>query len=674
MPSQPDVSDLPDLLPWPASVDVGNGSMQLTSALVDPEFLTVHSDRLMAAVRRFGTALGKRSGLPARQPATRVHIACQALSDRYPGIIEDEGYWLVVDDAGIYLEAAGEWGILRGLATLTQLIGPQGRLPHIAIEDAPRFPWRGLLLDPARHFLDAASIRRTLDGMALCKLNVLHLHLSDDQGFRFPSEAHPKLASDPAYTVAELRELIEQAADLGIRIVPELDMPGHVTSWLMAYPEWGNRQAAASRNFGVHAACLDPTSERTYEAIDRLLDEVAAIFPDPCIHVGGDEVHARWWREDEHIAAFMVQHKLTDTRDLQAYFNARVRELVIGKGRQIVGWDEVLHERLDADWIVQAWRGSTMRDRIAANGNRVLESAPYYLDLNYPAGLHHAFDPAADQADLLALEDAMLLDPRFAHVAEGMRWTLQWRKGALDAPEMPEPVEALLGGEACLWGELVDAQVLDVRLWSRLPAVAERLWSNVLPEASFYPRLEWYLDVIHPLQGFNLVQRSRSQIAQLGVDERWVPLLDMLEPVKWYGRLLGEQALAARIAGTEMPQARPYQADTPLNGIADYLPPESLLGRRVDGWSATLDTEGRRQLEALAVQWRTLSDAGYDGAESATLTPLLAALGSLGELILQRLTEDRAIEPAQVKALMKPRGELMLAIGTDLYHWLVEAG
>ncbi|MCB1686230.1 MAG: family 20 glycosylhydrolase [Pseudomonadales bacterium] len=680
MSSQLDVAIPPQLLPLPRAVDCGTGRQRLTSARVSAEFTGVRSLRLEKAVERFTRALAARSGLPLQEPATQIRISCAELSPRYPGIVEDESYWLAIDDAGIYLEAPTEWGVLRGLVTLLQTVTRPGWVPHVAIEDAPRFPWRGLLLDPARHFLDTSTIERALAGMALCKLNVLHLHLSDDQGFRFPSAAYPKLPSTLCYSRDELEHLVETAADLGIRVIPELDMPGHVTSWLTAYPEWGCRQTAASERFGVHEACLDPTSEVVYKAIGGLLDELTAVFPDPCIHIGGDEVHHRWWSEDPHIRAYMAQHNLTGPRDLQAQFNARVRQLVLDRDRQVIGWDEVLHDDLARDWIVQAWRGATSRDRAAARGNRVLVSAPYYLDLSFPAGMHYDFDPGADQQTLLRLEDEQMADPRLAHVADGLRWTLQWRDDAVAPVERTVLDELVLGGEACLWGELVDAEVLDVRLWSRLPALAERFWSTdrECSGEGLTGRLAWYLAEIHPLGGVDVAQRSRGQLAGLGLDDHWRPLLDMLEPVKWYGRLLGARALAARIQGSEMPKTRPYQTHTPLRGVADYLPPESFLSSRIEAICAraaadALTQTDRDELARLIQTWQRLAAGPGGGGQAGALRPLQEALGELARAMDERLRTGKRIELARMEALSRPQGELMLAIGPQLRAWLMES-
>ncbi len=652
----------PLLLPWPQTLKPRDGELALTTGGFAVDYGKVRSERLDRAVARLEGALSSAGGVGL----TPLRLTVAAASPRYPGIVEDESYRLEIESSGVELAAATEWGALRGLATLTQLVAGQRSVPCLRIDDAPRFPWRGLLLDPARRFLPASALERTLDAMALCKLNVLHLHLSDDQGFRLPSQAFPKLPSEQSYSAEELAGLVELAADRGIRIVPELDMPGHVTSWLTAYPEWGRRPVQAARRFGVHKACLDPTSDAVFEAIAVLLAEAAALFPDPCLHLGGDEVHPAWWSEDEQVQTFMAEQGLTTVRDLQAYFNSRVGALVEALGRQPLAWDEVAHPQLDSSWIVQAWRGATARDRLLAHGNRVVMSAPYYLDLHYPADVHLAFDPAAPQAELTAREDALLEDPRLLHVADGMRWTQQWRQGAVAGAVAGSNI---LGGEACLWGELVDEGVLDVRLWSRLPALAERFYAaaEMPAAATLQRRLADFQDRILPLSGIALEAQITAGLERLDIVAPWDELARLLEPVKWYGRLLGEEALAARLQGREMPQARPYDVTTALDGLADCLPPESTALRGLCPAGSEPDAAERQRLEGAVSRWRAL--AGRRDAPAA-LEPFRRRFGELAGLFKARL-DGGSVPPGALEALERPQGELLLCLPPPLRAWLL---
>jgi hypothetical protein len=297
-------------------------------------------------------------------------------------------------------------------------------------------------------------------------------------------------------------------------------------------------------------------------------------------------------------------------------------------------------------------------------------SAPYYLDLHYPMDVYYQFDPAAAQARLVAQEDAMLEDPRLRHVADGMRWTQQWRQTAVDLPSAPE--EGLIGAEACLWGELVDEQVLDQRLWSRLPALAERFWSEVDADtaASLYPRADVFRNCSLPSCGIDLDAQLRRALGALGLDERWQQIARLLEPVKWYGRLLGEQALAARLAGSEMPQARPYDADVPLTGLADVLPPESLQWRLLDELIVACDGDvpaTDNTVQNLLQSWREAVDCD---TPPVALLVFLEPLAGLADLLEARLGGSCADEGA-LDAIMVPRGELMLALSPGLRCWLL---
>ncbi len=345
---------------------------------------------------------------------------------------------------------------------------------------------------------------------------------------------------------------------------------------------------------------------------------------------------------------------------MQAHFNRNLVAVLDGLGKRTLGWDEVLHPDLPAGVTVQAWRGAAARQRVLDAGFDCVFSSPYYLDLFFPADLHHGFDPGAPESQLLAREDAMLADPRLAHVAGGMAWSLQWRD--LQAlPAAPAPGR-LLGGEGCLWAELVNSQVLDVRLWSRLPAVAERFWSTQVPEpARVRQRLEATLDSLRDAAGVDVAATVRRLVTACGVSAAWWPLVRMLEPVKWYARLLGEQALAARLAGREMPKARPYDMDSPLDRVVDALPPEGLGIGQLTDLLARLGTEpaARAELAALADEWRCVP-ASAGPQELAAAARALAELGALVGGWLDGRVSDALLRDA-LTPLTAPMGEYLLA-------------
>ena len=584
-----------------------------------------------------------------------VHLQVGEVADGPPTLDDDESYSLVsTPDAEISLNAASSWGALRGIATLYQLASNDALTKNFTVHDEPRFPWRGVLLDVARHFVSVETLRSIIDGMSILKLNVLHLHLSDDQGFRFPSTAYPNLASDEHYDIGSLADLVSYGADQGIRIVPELDVPGHVTSWLVAHPEWGFEKVGETDRFGVHKATLDVSSEVVLAAIAAVFGELVEVFPDRYVHLGGDEVHPQWWQQDPNMQAYMQTHGLADVGAVQTEFTRFVVENLAERGRIAIGWDEVLNDQTPA-LTVQNWRGATTRDQALEQGLDCIVSAPYYLDLHYPAEMHYAYDPTGSEESQVELEDAQQADLRLAHVAEGIEWTRQWRRTKVAAVGVAKG--RVLGGEACLWSELVTESVLHVRLFSRLPAVAERLWSakEVRDTEDFYQRL----DVCLAMKPFSLVETEQKALADLGLDAQQIENVQLLEPVKWYGRLLGQQALQARIEGYEMPQARPYKTTTELNRVVDVMSPESLSARRMKNvsWDDWLSS---------AEKWTAISMSDYP----ADIQDAMAALIRLGQTLLR---DGQHLNRATVNECYGPhQGETVLAVVPWLLNWLAE--
>ncbi|MEM7220482.1 MAG: family 20 glycosylhydrolase [Pseudomonadota bacterium] len=670
------------LLPQPSSLDWRSGALAIGNRRLA---LTQVGHWSVTAQRRWSTLLAAFSGADRAAIDVQVCVDAAALQPD-----AGEAYSLVVSEQGIAVQAASATGLLRAEATLAQLLMAAGeRIPCLRIDDAPQFAWRGLLLDPARRFLPLDALLRTLDGMARYKLNVLHLHLSDDQAFRFPSRGYAELNGGAAcYSRDDLAVLIDRATRLGIRVVPEIDLPGHSTRILAAYPQLALFPVEDTTRFGVHHACLDPTLDATYEFVATLLDELGEVFPDECVHLGGDEVHPRWWSEHPRVQAYIDAEGLDGTTALQARFTQRVAELVAERGKRLVVWDEALDENLPQDTIVQPWRGMHSRDCALQAGHQCVVSAPYYLDLFFPADLHAAFTPDMSAESASAAEDALRRDLRLAHVAEGLEWTLQWRE--LEAP-ISRPEGALLGGEACLWGELVDARVLDTRLWSRLPYVAEALWRGA--SDGRLTRLPTSLAAWARLGGPDLCVAIGGGVSQTGLDaaqraalgdddltDDVGPLLACLEPVKWYARLLGAEALAARLGGREMPQARPYQADTPLDDLADVLSPQSFVAAELQEllarWQrAPLDVEDQERLRGWAEQWARMPGAveglqcGVEvGAQLAALADRLAQFSTA----LTRLARfaGEALGPEQLAGLdgdfllglMQPVDDLLLAV------------
>ncbi|MBU0914317.1 MAG: beta-N-acetylhexosaminidase [Gammaproteobacteria bacterium] len=361
------------------------------------------------------------------EASNRAHLVIQLNAADTTTAQQEEAYKLEVNSNQIQLSANHATGVLRGLQTLQQLIQRQSVqtvIPNLSIEDQPRFSWRGLLLDPARRFLPLADIKRQLDLMAAVKLNVLHLHLTDDQGWRFESKIFPKLhqtgGKDGYYTQDELRELVLYAKERGIRVVPEIDLPGHTTALGLAYPQLMTAPAptTAEIHWGVHAAVLDPSNEQVYSFLQQLLAEVAQVFPDPYLHIGGDEVLPDRWLENPAVQAFMRQQQLPDAGALQAYFNRRVEQLLKPLGKTMIGWDEVLDDQLPNSVVVQSWRGTESLFQAAEAGHPAILSTGFYLDQPQTAAYHYRNDP---------LPDAVIA-PQTKEIKSWSGWSFQFER------------------------------------------------------------------------------------------------------------------------------------------------------------------------------------------------------------------------------------------------------
>ena len=647
----------PPLLPRPLHIRLSGGRIRAPCLHCPAPPNATLAKAVLRANRWLG---GGKEGACGKSGAP-LHLGLVDRQERPPSLDADESYQLRISQAGLAIRAQETAGALAALATLAQLADQEGCLPEGLVEDAPSFPWRGLMLDPARRFISMDSLHKTLDAMAFYKLNVLHLHLTDDQGFRWRSAAFPKLASSESYSPEELRCLVAEASARGIRVIPELDAPGHVTSWLCAYPQWGPQRAAVSPTdrFGPHEAVLNPADEGVYQALDTLLGELADIFPDRFIHIGGDEVNPNWWNASEEVAAYMAQRGLDGPAALQAHFLTRVAQLAAARGKRVLGWDEALHEHGPADLVVQAWRGATAQGRALAAGHDCVASSAYYLDLFYPADLHQACPVSAAQDELLAWEERLIADPRLRHVAAGLEWMRGWRQRAAGPPQ-----GRVLGAEACLWSELASDEITPVRLWSRMPALADRFWTNRKTPEDLCDLLAASLDRLAAVGIADVLGGSRALLRKFGVAETQIPAVELLEPVKWYARLLGEEALAARLQGAAMPEVRPYRMGTPLNRPVDALPPESFAARQftklLSGDGETLRVECVRRLAACAA-------GAFLPELQAPIRTLACVLRTLLDLL------DGHSEPAAAKAKLAgteaPQGEYLVAIALPAQQW-----
>jgi hexosaminidase len=616
----------PPVMPLPAEWTYAEGHLAVRATLTVG--VAGHDGvRLQAAVGALLRAWHERTGLMfARTPAAgaTVVIECGGPGSPIPVLGEDESYTLEVDPTRAVLRAPTEVGALRGLATLQQLLEGDAagwRLPAIRIRDGPRFAWRGLLIDVSRHWMPVEVIQRELDAMALVKLNVLHLHLTDDQGFRVESRRYPPLqavGSDGRYfTQGQIRDIVAYAAERGIRVVPEFDMPGHTTSWLVAYPEWAAAPGpyAIERRWGIFDPVMDPTNEALYPFLDGFLGEMTRLFPDRYVHIGGDEVNGVQWNANPRIQQFIRDRGLKDNDGLQAYFNGRLRELLAGHGKQMVGWDEILNPALPRDTVIESWRGAESLAAAARRGYPGILANGYYLDHMQTAAAHYRVDPLPADTSLTAAEQ-----PR------------------------------VLGGEGSMWAEWVTPETIDSRIWPRMAAIAERLWSprTAGDEGDLYRRLALVSSRLSEigLQHESYLEPLLRRVAGDAVEPADVQalrtVLDVLEPAKGYGR------------GAAQPDVTQL---TPLTFLADCARPDSPVAREFAGLSdaflfgpRTNDAAIAKKLDEQFTAWAAAARqlAAPDARRSTRLreaAPLLEGLAescALGEEAMHAAADGKS--------------------------------
>ncbi len=519
------------LIPIPSSITRGEGALTVTPAGGGGSTFTyrydhTHDALLESAVKRALMQLGRTCGgdvlrSTVDHPApgnSSLTIDVARPSEPVQTVNEDESYQLSITPQGARLTAATDAGAMHGLETMLQLATNEHGacvLPAVTISDTPRFRWRGFMLDVSRHFEPVPVIERTLDGMAAAKLNVFHWHLSDDQGFRAESKKFPKLtglASDGQfYTQDEMREVVAYAAARGIRVVPEFDMPGHGTSWILAYPELSPDAQITQLPvvYGTPTAVLDPTRESTYKFINTLVEEMGRIFPDEYFHIGGDEVQGKTWLSNPQVAEFMKKKGFTTPAELQAYFNQRLEGILKKHDKKMIGWDEILNPALPKTIVIQSWRGEASLADGARQGYQGILSAPYYLDAQKTSAQMFLADPVPSDTTLTADQQKLIL-----------------------------------GGEVCMWAEQLNPETVDSRVWPRTMAVAERFWSPQSDRdvSDMYRRLR--INSLK-LEDVGLTHISAPEVMRRNLllerhPEALEVLASVLEPVSFHERYAGQ--------------------------------------------------------------------------------------------------------------------------------------
>src|SRR5258706_6283444 len=544
-----------NLMPLPANMRSGTGRLAVDSSF-SIAFTGYSEPRLERAGERFLKQLARQTGLalalkPSKTGKGTLVIQTDHASKEIQEVGEDESYILDVSTASARLRASTPLGTMHGLQTFLQLVevSPNGFAALVVtIQDQPRFPWRGLMIDSARHFIPLDVIRRNIDGMDAVKMNVFHWQLSENQGFRVESRKYPKLhelgADSLYYTQDEIRDLIAYARDRGIRVVPEFDMPGHSTAWFVGHPELasGKGPYGIERRWGIFDPAMDPTNEKVYKFLDDLIGEMAKLFPDHYFHIGGDEVNGKEWDANPKIQAFMKARHIKNNLELQAYFSGRVQDLVTKHKKTLVGWDEVLVPGVSKTIVIQSWRGVDSLTAAAKMGYRGILSNGYYLDLGWSAARHYAMDPLGGPAAALT----------------------------------PEQKQLILGGESCIWSEYVDAENIDSRIWPRNAPIAERLWSpdGTTDVASMYARMDTEST---RLEWLGLTHLSFQRVMLQRIAGSWTPAeVDAL-------RALAQALEHQKDYSREASAGNPPTSLTPLNRLVDAVYPEAEDSRHLSG-------------------------------------------------------------------------------------------
>jgi hexosaminidase len=461
------------LVPWPVRVELGAGhfTLKAETPIYIPvgdtglgDFATYLSGCLAPAT---GFKLAIKTSPPGKSPADGILLTTRNADDT----LGDEGYDLTVTRDTVVIRAPHPKGIFYGIQTLRQLLPPAiespqqvndvaWKAPVAHIWDKPRFPWRGYLLDVSRHFRTKAFVERTIDLLAYHKMNVLHWHLTDDQGWRVQILQYPLLTQVGAwrgeganryggfYTQDDIREIVRYAASRCVTIVPEIEMPGHCTAALAAYPQYSctGGPFKVGTHWGIYPDIYCAGNDATFTFLENILTEVMGLFPSQFIHIGGDEAPKERWKACPKCQQRMKDEHLANEEALQSYFIRRIDAFLQMHGRRLVGWDEILKGGLSPNATVQSWHGFAGAIEAARMHHDVIVSPTAYCYLDYSLGA-------------TSLEKAYSFDP-------------------VPAELTPDESKGVLGLEGCMWGEVVPTEKdVDEHTWPRLCALAEVAWS-----------------------------------------------------------------------------------------------------------------------------------------------------------------------------------------------------
>lgn len=510
------------IIPEPVAITRNAGEYVLPKKVVIVTNTGPEMKQVITLLRdRLSIPTGSKVTVLNSSPVATVKLILNKTADT---VLGKEGYRLAVTKKGIFIRANEPAGLFYGAQTLVQLFPKEivssasvknvrWVSPCVQITDYPRFKWRGLMFDVSRHFFTKAEVEEYIDNMVKYKYNLLHMHLTDDEGWRVEIKSLPRLTTVGAYNVKkvgyfgsftppgpneprdyggfytqdDIREIVQYAKERFVNILPEIDVPGHSLAAVVAYPELSctpgadKYQVRSGEHFmdfgkgGIKAGIdntLCPANEKVYDFLDKVLTEVAQLFPFGYIHMGGDECAKNFWEQSDAIKALMQKENLKTQEEVQSYFEKRVEKIVESKGKKFLGWDEILEGGLAPDAIVMSWRGMKGGIEAAKMGHEVVMSPTTFAYLDYMNG-----DP--------------IIEP---HVYSTLRLSK-----AYEFDPVPDSVNSklIIGGQANLWTEQVyNVRHLEYMTWPRAFAISEALWSPKTKREwnDFFSRVEKHFD------------------------------------------------------------------------------------------------------------------------------------------------------------------------------------
>ena len=481
------------LIPIPSSINLDEGTLDIKGQHIACNDESLSQYLISKATLYSGLSLGMH-------PNGMIKLSSE---DSRVG--NEEAYSLSINQSGVEIIGKTKAGLFYGIQTFLQLLSSKGsNLPFLEIEDEPRFKYRGMMLDTSRHFFPVEQVKRSLDLMAIHKLNRFHWHLTEDQGWRIEIDKYPKLIEvgskrksttllerpfdhdvkdgipyEGHYTKDDVREIVAYAAKRYITVIPEIEMPGHSQAAMAAYPWLGctDEELEVSNTWGVHEKGVVCPSEETFEFFENVLLEVIELFPSEYIHIGADEAPKDVWKESSFVQEMIKREGLKDEHELQSYFVKRIEKFLLSHGRKLIGWDEILEGGLAPEATVMSWQGIKGGIAAAKLGHDVIMTPTTHVYLDYYQGPIDE-EPLAIGDQILPLEKVYSFEP----VPEDLN---------------TEEGKHILGTQANVWTEYINNQDhLDYMVYPRLSALAEVAWSQKADKNfnSFSERLDTHFD------------------------------------------------------------------------------------------------------------------------------------------------------------------------------------